>query len=48
MSGNLEISDCSEYDKLFVAMKKAGFSESEIEKIAYKNVLRVIKDTMWY
>ena len=48
MSGNLEISDCSEYDKLFMAMKKAGFSESEIEKIAYKNVLRVIKDTMWY
>ena len=48
MNGELEIQNCSECEKLFAAMKKAGFSEGEIDKIAYKNVMRVIKDTMWY
>ncbi len=48
MNGELEIANCGEYNKLFDAMKKAGFSNEEIEKIAYKNVLRVMKDTMWY
>lgn len=48
MSGELEIANCGEYNKLFEAMKKAGFCEGEIEKITYKNVMRVMKDTMWY
>lgn len=48
MNGELEVAHCGEYTKLFEAMKKAGFSETEIEKITHKNVLRVMKNTMWY
>lgn len=47
MSGNLEVPDCGEYDKLFTALKKAGLSESELDKITYQNVVRVMKDTLW-
>lgn len=44
--GNLEISDCSKMYLLEEALKKEDFSEEEIEKIFYKNVLRVMKDTI--
>lgn len=46
INGNLEISDCSEIGKLEVMMKKNGFNENEIDKIMYKNVLRVMRDTI--
>lgn len=46
ISGNLEISDCSKMDLLESALQKEGFSGSEIEKIFYKNVLRVMQDSM--
>lgn len=35
---------CMEY--LYEAMKKAGFTESQLDKIWYKNVLRVYKDLL--
>lgn len=45
--GRMEINDCGEYYKLFDAMKKAGFTEGQIDKIMYENVLRVMRDSMW-
>ena len=44
--GNLEISDCSKMQLLADALEKEGFTGSEIEKIFYRNVLRVMKDSM--
>ena len=44
--GELEIPDASGMQELFWRMKSAGFKESEIEKIAYRNVLRVIGESM--
>lgn len=44
--GNLEIADCSQMGKLEAALSKEGFSGDEIEKIFYKNVLRVMKDAV--
>ena len=41
-----EISDIAEMDKLVHELNKNGFSDDEIEKIFYKNILRVIKDTL--
>lgn len=41
-----EITNISEIDKLAYELKKNNFSEEEIEKIFYKNALRVIKDTL--
>ncbi|HBF76370.1 MAG TPA: peptidase M19, partial [Clostridiaceae bacterium] len=32
--------------KLIFALQKSGFSEDDIEKILYKNTMRVIKDVM--
>jgi len=46
IKGNLEISDCTKVGLLEDALKKEGFSSDEIEKIFYKNVLRVMKDTL--
>lgn len=46
IGGNLEISDCTKVNLLVPALKKAGFDSEDIEKIFYKNVLRVMKDTM--
>lgn len=43
ISGDMEIADCSQVPKLFDALEKEGFSQSGIEKIAYKNVMRVYK-----
>ena len=46
ITGELEIAHVSQMHLLFDGLKNAGFNESEIEKIAYKNALRVIKDTL--
>lgn len=46
IGGNLEVSDCSKMDKLFDQMKKDGFTESEIDKVAYLNAERVIREAM--
>ena len=42
----VEIANSGQLDKLFQALKINGFKESEIEKIAWKNALRVIDDTL--
>lgn len=41
-----EIVDASEMEKLAQELSKNGFSEEDIEKIFYKNILRVIKDVL--
>lgn len=46
IEGNLEIADCMEMEKLFDALQKKGFCEDDIERIAYKNVERVIREVM--
>lgn len=42
----VEIKDASEFYKLEDALKKKGFTESEIEKVFYKNVLRVFDECL--
>ena len=44
--GIFDIPDCSKMQLLFGAMEKHGFTEAQIEKIAYKNVKRVMRDVM--
>ena len=39
-----EIKDASEMQKLYDAFKEAGLSDEDIEKIFYKNFLRVFKE----
>ncbi|MCD7744691.1 MAG: dipeptidase [Lachnospiraceae bacterium] len=46
IGGNLEISDCSQMSILENALSKEGFTGNEIEKIFYKNVLRVMEEAM--
>lgn len=46
ISPGLEIADIGEIDKLLTALSKAGFSDDEIDKISWKNTLRVIRDTL--
>ncbi len=41
---NKEIPNASYMPQLYEAMKMAGFTETELEKIFYKNVLRVYQD----
>lgn len=41
-----EIADIGEIDKLAYSLKDNGFTEEEIDKIFYKNALRVIKDVL--
>ncbi len=43
---NLEMKDASGLPLLEKAMKEAGFSQEEIEKVFYKNVLRVFKEVL--
>ena len=42
----LEIASIAEIDKLIGALSKNGFSAAEVEKIAYKNIIRVIQDCL--
>lgn len=44
--GGCEINDVSQMPKLFDALKVAGFTASEIEKIAWKNAARLIKTSI--
>ena len=44
MDGNLEIGSPGEMNKLWEALKKEGFSYGDLEKIAWKNGLRVWLD----
>ena len=44
--GELEVSDISKMPMLIDGFKQGGFTEDEIEKICYKNILRVMKDTI--
>ncbi|WP_194190621.1 dipeptidase [Clostridium chrysemydis] len=44
IENEVQINDISKMDKLFYELKKVGFTESEIEKVFYKNILRVMKE----
>ena len=46
MSGNLEIDSSEKMPNLFHALSKHGWSDRLLEKFAYKNVERVIRDTI--
>ena len=46
IGGNLEIDTCTKMPLLFEALHHRGFSSERIEKIAYKNVARVIREGM--
>jgi membrane dipeptidase len=46
ISGSCEIKDISEINKLIFGLEKNGFSQEDIEKIFYKNALRVIKNVL--
>lgn len=43
---NLEMEDASKLPMLYAALQEVGFSEEDIEKIFYKNVLRVYKEVL--
>jgi membrane dipeptidase len=42
----VEVENIGQIGKLLEAMEKAGFSEDEIEKIAWRNAERLIRDTL--
>lgn len=42
----MEIGNSGEMHKLFTALTKKGFTTTQIEKMAYKNTLRVIQDCL--
>lgn len=44
IGGTFEIGHPTEMDKLYVALEKRGLTASQIEKFAFKNVLRVMKE----
>ena len=46
IGGDLEMKDASMLPLLVDALQKAGFHESEVDKILYKNVLRVYKEVL--
>lgn len=46
ISGVSEIADCAEMPRLFEALRARGLPEDAVEKIAYKNVERVIREVM--
>lgn len=46
MDGKLEIAECSKMQLLFEAMENAGFTNEQIENIAFRNVERVLKETL--
>lgn len=46
IDGNMELTGCEKMPLLWDALKEEGFHESEIEKIAHQNVLRVIGEAM--
>lgn len=46
ITGNFEIADCTKMELLFEGLHQSGLSEDAIEKIAYGNAVRVIKEGM--
>ena len=46
VSDSGRIADCTYMKNIFDALQKTGFSEDALEKIAYKNVERVIREVM--
>ncbi len=46
MNGKLEISSAHQMPLLFTALERAGFTAAEIEKIAFRNVERVLADVL--
>jgi len=46
ITSELEIDGCGQMQKLAQALDKEGFSDGEIEKIYYKNALRVYKEVL--
>ena len=46
IQNDIELSDCSKTPLLLQALERAKLTADEIEKIAYKNALRVFKDNM--
>ncbi|NLL77108.1 MAG: membrane dipeptidase [Clostridiales bacterium] len=46
IDGHAELPDYSYLPKLAEALEKAGFSQNDVEKIFYKNVLRVYKELL--
>lgn len=46
ISGEFEIEDCTQMTLLFDALARRGFSDGVIEKIAYGNAARVIRESM--
>ena len=46
IGGELEIDGAGEMQKLAEAMEQAGFTLPEIEKVFYKNVLRVYQTVL--
>ena len=46
IGGKLELADASYLPRLHDALIKAGFTESDAEKIFYKNALRVLKECL--
>ncbi|MBW6409885.1 dipeptidase [Clostridium weizhouense] len=46
IDNEVEIENCSEFNKLYKYLKINGFKESEIEKIFYKNAFRVFNDVL--
>lgn len=46
ITGKLELLDASYMPKLYEALKKSGFCESDIDRIFYKNALRTFKELL--
>lgn len=46
LTPDFELQDCSLYPKIPEALHFAGFTDSEIEKVCYKNALRVFRENM--
>lgn len=46
ISNDLEFTDASGIGRIADALKKDGFSENDIEKIFYKNILRIYRETL--
>jgi len=42
----LEVNGCGEIQKIAEGMEKAGFTDDEIEKVFYKNTLRVFREVL--
>ena len=44
--GHEELPGAQSMDRLYDALKKQGFTESQLEKLFYRNVLRVYQDCL--